>query len=135
MGLGSIFTSGSYCGVETINQWSDASGGYPFQIATNPRDGKIAKRYGVSNTTWSNWEEIGAGGGGGSMVITPITYTALKALKTNNSLALGTRYYISDRDIWIDALDSNKLAMECKRHFRIVKDEYYTPHNVTNPSN
>lgn len=64
----------------------------------------------------------------GSMDITPITYTELKDLKTNNSLESGVRYYITDREIWIDALETDKLAMECKRHFRIIKDQFYTPH-------
>lgn len=58
IGVGSIFTSGTYCSLETISQFVDASGGYPFQTARNPADGKMAKRYGINDTTWSPWEEI-----------------------------------------------------------------------------
>lgn len=58
VGLGTIFTSGSYCNVKTITQWTDSSGGYPIQIATNPADGKMVKRYGTSNTVWSSWVEF-----------------------------------------------------------------------------
>lgn len=65
------------------------------------------------------------------MYINPITYIDLKDLKDNNILVPGVRYYITDRDIWIDALDTDKLSMECKRHFRIVKDDFYTPHTTT----
>lgn len=68
----------------------------------------------------------------GPMTIRPITYIDLMSLKTGKSLVPGTRYFIGDRDIWIDALDKDKLAMECKRHFRIVKDEFYTPDLSTN---
>lgn len=69
--------------------------------------------------------------GDSSITITPITYIDLMSLKTSKSLVPGVRYFITDRDIWIDALDIDKLAMECKRHFRIVKDEFYTPHIVS----
>lgn len=42
-----------YCDLETIVHWSDASGGYPIQMARY--QGTCYVRYGTSATAWSAW--------------------------------------------------------------------------------
>lgn len=55
MGLGGAL-SGTYCQVITMTPWSDASGGYPIQMAYG--NGNPCWRVGTGATTWSNWTEL-----------------------------------------------------------------------------
>lgn len=55
IGLNSIIT-GNYASIATIIPWTDASGGYPIQIAFDVTSGKgLAWRIGLSNDTWGSW--------------------------------------------------------------------------------
>lgn len=55
MGLGSYLSS-YFCNVFTVAPWSDASGGYPSQIAID--NSGIAYRGATSNTAWGPWKKL-----------------------------------------------------------------------------
>ena len=56
----SAFLTGSYCYLQTLNPWSDSSGGYPIQVAYG--NGFPCWRVGTSGTTWSAWSKVNDGG-------------------------------------------------------------------------
>lgn len=60
VGLDSLFPGSDRCLLQTDTHINVQSTGYmPIQTAIDFRSGRELRRYGTSNTTWSNWEEIG----------------------------------------------------------------------------
>ena len=92
LGVGAFLT-GTYCFLETKNPWSDASGGYPIQIAYG--DGTPCYRVGTGTATWGAWKPFFAGAvpstGGtisGNLVVTGQVQITPTALATTGTVAL-----------------------------------------------
>ena len=63
----------------------------------------------------------------GSNTIEDITYSDLLTLRNDGDLDLGSTYHITDRDIWIRALDTDNLSTGGVRMMRCPLTTYYTP--------
>jgi len=100
-------------------------------------DGKVIIANGALNisggtvSNMSNVELVSFGSGTASATASncceqiDITYSALGTLKTNSTLEPGATYYITDKKIWIKALEIDKLSLECSRKQTIIKHDAY----------
>jgi hypothetical protein len=60
-----------------------------------------------------------------------VTRAQLITLRNANKLIPSMVYFISDRDIWLEALENNLLGSQGRRKMRVPMTTYYTPQIVT----
>lgn len=83
-------TEKNFWNVTTIVQYENFVGNRPTQFATS--EGIMLKRYGTSDTEWSDWEEVGSGGGGSA----EWTGTKERYKEEEDSIPVGTKVNITN---------------------------------------
>ena len=84
-----------------------------LKITTGAQDGYLLQSDIDGNATWKS-------------TIISDTYTNIQSLQSSNSLKQGFRYYITDRKIWVDALDSSTFSSSALRQQTIINNSAYS---------
>ena len=85
---------------------------------------------GVAGATGAAGIAGATGSNGTSIQFIDIAYSSLQSLQVIGSFSSGTKYYITDREIWVDTLGTSSLANSAQRQQLIVDSAAYVSSGV-----